>query len=135
MTTTQPATQPTATDADPVAEPTPVIKKTAVSATAAKDAQAAKLAAIAEAGKFRATGRSLTGGAWVSGWCGAGEKCSDGKADPTTGEPRNRCLGIGENGAKITPRYLFCSCTCHRTNPNAVPVPSDPAEAEERAGE
>lgn len=108
---------------EPVAEAVPVIKQSAVSATAAKDAQAAKLAAIAEAGKFRSTGRNLTGGAWVSGWCGSGEVCRDGKDDPNSGSPRYRCLGIGENGTKVTPRYLFCACDCHRTNPMAVPVP------------
>lgn len=107
------------------AAPEPVIKQAAVSATAAKDAQAAKLAAIAEAGKFRSTAGTLTGGAWVSGWCGPGDTCRDGKIGAGADGPQYRCLGVGENGAKVTPRYLFCACSCHRTNPAAVPVPTD----------
>lgn len=139
MTTPTAATETAAdTAADAPAEAAPVIKQAAVSATASKDAQAAKLAAIAEAGKFRSTGRALTGGAWVSGWCGPDEGCRDGKLD-ATGKPRQRCLGIGENGVKVTPRYLFCACICHRTNPAAVPVPTDETDetdvADGRSGE
>lgn len=112
-------------DPDSTTAAAPVIKQAAVSATAAKDAQAAKLAAIAEAGKFRSTAGTLTGGAWVSGWCGSGDTCRDGKIAAGADGPRHRCLGVGENGAKVTPRYLFCACSCHRTNPAAVPVPTD----------
>lgn len=104
----------------------PVIKQSAVpTGKAAVDAQAAKLAALAESGRFRSTGRNTHGGDWYSGWCGP-TSCRDGKTDPASGDaPRYRCLGLGENGAKITPRYIFCACTCHRTNPLAVPVPED----------
>ena len=105
-----------------VEEAAPIIKQAAVSASSkAADAQAAKLAALAESGRFRSSGRGITRGDWYSGWCSPGP-CRDGKPTAGSVEPQHRCLGLGENGAKITPRYLFCACTCHRTNPSAVPV-------------
>lgn len=128
--TAQPTNQPDpAGEVEPL-EAAPIIKQAAVSPTSKHDAQAAKLAVIAEAGKFRSTKGPLSGGAWVSGWCGAGESCRDGKVDPNSAKPRHRCLGVGENGAKVTPRYLFCACACHRTNPAAVPVPSDESDSD-----
>jgi hypothetical protein len=120
------ALSPEATSApEVVEEAAPIIKQAAVSASSkAADAQAAKLAALAESGRFRSSSRGLTRGDWYSGWCSPGP-CRDGKIAPGAVEPQNRCLGLGENGAKITPRYLFCACTCHRTNPSAVPVPAE----------
>lgn len=125
MTTTALAPEADASTAVEAPEAAPIIKQSAVpSKKSAADVQAAKLAALAESGRFRSSSRAATNGDWYSGWCGSGP-CRDGKIDPNTQAPRHRCLGLGENGVKITPRYLFCACTCHRTNDLAVPVPED----------
>lgn len=139
--TTTPTTAPTTTTAatttpkgieDTEDMTAPVIKRSAVpSGKDAAKVQADKLAAIASSGRFRSTGRSATGSDWYSGWCSP-TKCRDGMAD-LTDTPRYRCLGVGENGVKVTPRYLFCACTCHRTNPQAVPVPDDLEEFNDAA--
>lgn len=97
-----------------------IYKKAAVGqAISEADTQASKLAALASSGKFRATGRVNTENPWRSGWCGSGD-CRDGLPDPRSGLPRQRCLGVGENGANVTPRFVYCACACHTTNPRAV---------------
>lgn len=110
---------PTEAVADPVGDfdaSGVVYHKTAV---VEKDAQAAKLAAIAETGKFKATGR-VNSDQWRSGWCGSYEVCLDGRPDPVTEVPKHRCFGRAENGANVKPRFVYCACVCHTTNPNAV---------------
>lgn len=59
---------------------------------------------------------------WFSGFCGPGP-CRDGRTLDEEGNPRHYCLAVSENGMKIRPRYLYCACDCHRSNPSAVQLP------------
>lgn len=54
---------------------------------------------------------------WYSGYCSTtkpGLPCPDGREINKAGEVIRRCLYVGENGAKVTPRHLYCACECHR---------------------
>lgn len=66
--------------------------------------------------ELEATARRKPRHPWMSGWCSSGKKphvCGDGRTVTKAGEPVRRCLYVGENGAKVRPRLLYCACDCH----------------------
>lgn len=108
---------------DPLAA---IITRAAVPEAPVLTAAEAKLAGLAASGKFSSHGSARPSGFdWFSGWCGPGP-CRDGQSTAEDGSPGpHRCRGMGENGAKVTPRYLACACTCHAENPRAVQIERD----------
>lgn len=60
-------------------------------------------------------------GTYRSGHCGPRNgPCQDGRRAGANGAPKRYCPGVVENGAKVTPRYLYCSCPCHVEVPEAA---------------